>query len=76
MGWRIFAAAVLGEAHATVYLTPEGRACLRAQQGAELLCEVFVQRVEDVALEAAFSPLPQPLYTALMESLARRSANG
>ncbi|GGR02121.1 MULTISPECIES: hypothetical protein [Deinococcus] len=76
MGWRIFAAAVNGDAHATVYLTPEGRVCLRAQEGRELLCEVFVPRIEDVALEAAFSELPQPLYEALLDALARRSASG
>ena len=76
MGWRIFATAVRGDAHATVYLTPEGRVCLRAQEGCELLCEVFVERVEDVGAEAAFSDLPQPLYDALLDALARRSASG
>ena len=76
MGWRVFAAAVSGEAHATVYLTPEGRVCLRAQEGRELLCEVFAERIEDVVLEAAFSELPQPLYDALLDALARRAASG
>ena len=79
MGWRIYATAGLKrseaapETHATLYLTPEGRVCLRAKAGEELLLDSFSATVDDALLDAALRPeLPQPLYDALMDAVARR----
>lgn len=72
VAWRIYATAQTGEAHATLYLIPGGGLNLRAKSGEELLLDGFYATVEEALLEAAFSGLPQPLYDALLDAVARR----
>jgi hypothetical protein len=84
VSWRIYAAAQVPlpptragyttEAHATLYLVPGGGLNLRAKAGEELLLDGFYDSVPEALLEAAFSGLPQPLYDALLDAVARREA--
>ncbi|WP_424951042.1 hypothetical protein [Deinococcus sp.] len=72
MSWRIYSTAQVGEAHVTLYQIPGGGVNLRAKSGEELLLDGFYGTVEEALLEAAFSGLPQPLYDALLDAVARR----
>lgn len=79
MAWRVYATAALNwdgdEGHATLYLTPEGQVCLRAQHGPVLLAGGLYPSVPDALLGAALAEhLPQPLYEALMDAAGRREA--
>jgi hypothetical protein len=62
------------EAHATLYLVPGGGLNLRVKAGEELLLDGFYPTVPEALLEAAFSGLPQLLYDALIDAVARREA--
>lgn len=76
VSWRIYATAQVGEAHATLYLIPGGGTNLRAKAGEELLLDGFYTTVEEAVLEVAFSGLPQPLYDAFLDAVARRGSAG
>ena len=72
VSWRIYATAQVAESHATLYLIPGGGVNLRAKSGEELLLDGFYASVEEAVLEAALSGLPQALYDALLDAVARR----
>jgi hypothetical protein len=73
VSWRIYATAEAGGAHVTLYLIPGGGLNLRAKSGEELLLDGFYASLGEAMAEAAFSGLPQPLYEALLDAVARRS---
>jgi len=77
--WQIYATAQTGTvqtgtAHATLYLVPGGGVNLRAQRGEELLLDAQHATLQDALIGAALSGLPQPLYDALLDAVARRAA--
>ena len=76
MSWRIYAIAEAGGSHITLYQIPGGGLNLRAKAGEELLLDGFYATLQDAVMEAALSGLPQPLYDALLDALARREGAG
>ncbi len=76
VSWRIYATAQVADAHATLYQIPGGGLNLRVKSGDELLLDGFYASVQEAVLEAALSGLPQPLYDALLDAVARREEAG
>ena len=76
VSWRIYATAQVADAHATLYQIPGGSLNLRVKSGDELLLDGFYASVQEAVLEAALSGLPQPLYDAFLDAVARREEAG